>query len=46
MDFEPPHDDEGSPKKYFLELVNLPVKCSCFEFVRVVTALVSRCGDE
>ena len=38
VDFEPPHDDEGG--------VNLPVKCSCFEFVRVVTALVSRCGDE
>ena len=46
VDFEPPHGDEGSPKNYFLELVNLPVKCSCFELFRVVTALVSRCGDE
>ena len=37
--FEPPHDDEGGPGNIFW-------KCSCFKFSRVVTALVSRCGDE
>ena len=48
MDFEPPHDDEGSPKNIFWDLLTyqLNARVLNFFFFRVVTALVSRCGDE